>query len=398
MLGDDADSGLSQRLPTVTEAPSRERLRWEKELLGLYLSDHPLGELSAEMDGYVDTRTGDIGADLDQERVVVGGMAVGIRRVITRNRESMAVVTLEDMQGAVDVVVFPRTYADAGTAAKLNEDAVLLVAGRVDHKGDETVVLADTVWTWDEVTEQGRDAFAQAVAAGDRGRRGGRRRNGNGRGRGAGGNGDRPPGPGAGSPAPAVTETPAAAAPETLVVPRVSPLRGGRPEGTITVTIGGPAPPRPVAPPAATGSAVGETAPPLELPPQEVMEPVSGLGQPPAFEGLGPAGSDEPPLPDEASVAVASAARAPTLPVEAGPGQVLHVRFAAASDDRLVAVFEELKGVIKARPGGTPIVLHIPAGAGRTQEMRLGAGVAYDTELLAEAGRRFEGLLQLTLV
>ncbi len=180
MLGDEADSGLAQRLPTVTEAPPRERLRWEKELLGLYLSDHPLGELAEEMGGYVDTWTGDIGADLDQERVVVGGMAVGIRRVITRNKESMAVVTLEDLQGPVDVVIFPRTYADAGVAAKLTEDTVLLVAGRVDHKGDETVVLADSVWTWEEATAKGRDVFSQEVAAGNRGRRGGRRRNGNG--------------------------------------------------------------------------------------------------------------------------------------------------------------------------------------------------------------------------
>ncbi len=236
MLGDEADNGLAQRLPTVTEAPSRERLRWEKELLGLYLSDHPLGELAEEMGGYVNAWTGDIGADLDQERVVVGGMAVGIRRVITRNRESMAVVTLEDMQGSVDVVVFPRTYADAGVAAKLNEDAVLLVAGRVDHKGDETVVLADSVWTWEEAGEKGRDAFAAEVAAGDRGRRGGRR-DGNGRGRGGsnGGAGARPP---AGSPGAATVEPASPSPAETMIIPRVSPLRGSQPEGTITITIG----------------------------------------------------------------------------------------------------------------------------------------------------------------
>ena len=174
MLGDDDDASLAQRLPTVTEAPSRERLRWEKELLGLYLSDHPLGELAEEMGGYVNTWTGDIGADLDQERVIVGGMAAGIRRVITRKQESMAVVTLEDMQGSVDVVIFPRTYADAGVATKLTDDAVLLISGRVDHKGDETVVLADSIWTWDEAVEKGVTVFAQEVAAGDRGR--GRRR------------------------------------------------------------------------------------------------------------------------------------------------------------------------------------------------------------------------------
>jgi hypothetical protein len=407
----DEDAGLEHRLPVVTEAPPRERLRWEKELLGLYLSDHPLGEIASDMGGFVTAWSGDIGEGLDQQRVVVGGMAVGIRRVITRNRESMAVVTLEDLQGTVDVVIFPRTYADAGVAAKLTDDAVLLIAGRVDHKGDETVILADTVWTWDEATEKGQEAFAQEVAAGERGRRGGRRRDGNGRG----GNGYGRPGVLSDAP-PAVIPVEAAdpSAAETMVVPRVSPLRGSQPEGTITVTIGAAPPGRPApwggstvapdrspapldqTPPPDRSPPPLEMPPPLDLPTSGPVEPVSGPSQPPAVVELAP-DSDEPPLPDEARAAVASAARAATAPVEARPGQVLHIRFAPAPDERIVSVFAELKGVIKSRPGSTPIVLHIPAGAGRSQEMRLGVGIAYDAELLAEINRRFGDLLQLQL-
>ena len=105
------------------------------------------------MGRYVNAWSADVGEPLDQQRVVVGGMVVAIRRVITRNRESMAVVTLEDLQGTVDVVVFPRTYAETGDTWR--EDAVLLVAGRVDHKGDETVVLADSVWPWEEAAAMG---------------------------------------------------------------------------------------------------------------------------------------------------------------------------------------------------------------------------------------------------
>ncbi|MEX1344895.1 MAG: hypothetical protein AB1Z63_09515, partial [Candidatus Limnocylindrales bacterium] len=257
-----------------------------------------------------------------------------------------------------------------------------------DHKGDETVVLADAVWTWDEATEKGVAVFAQEVAAGDRGR-GRRRRNGNGRGAGS-ASGRASNGRGA---APADVATP----PETLVVPRVSPLRGGVAEGTISITIG--AGPPPGAAPAARPVPLGEseTVSPVDIPPQEPMEPVSGPAAPPAFESLSPDAEAEPPLPAEAGAAVASAERAQTVPTVAGPGQVLHVRFAPASDERLVAAFEGLKGVIKARPGETPVVLHIPAGQGRTQEMRLGAGIAYDAELVAECGRRFDGMVQLTL-
>ncbi len=390
-LGAEA-SPLERALPMATEAPSRERLRWEKELLGLYLSDHPLGEMAAEMGQYVDAWSGDIGEGLDQQRVVVGGMAAAIRRVITRNQESMAVVTLEDLQGSVDVVVFPRIYAEVGP--KLVDDAVLLFAGRVDHKGDETVILCDAVWTWEEATDQGRDRFIEEVAAADRGR--GRRRNGQGNGYGgSNGSGQARRGAGDNHPATTVPVTPHSPSPsQTLVVPRVSPLRGGVVDGTVTVAIGSATPARVDHP--ADHPEVEETAPPIDLPTLPA-EPLNGSSEPPAFQALAPDADEEPPLPDEARDAVVTAAAAATVPVEAGPDQVLHIRFDRAPDDKVVAAFAELKTLIRSRPGSTPIVLHIPAGAGRTQEMRLGVGIAYDADLVAEVGRRFGRLLQLQL-
>ncbi len=413
-LGTD-DSDLERPLPVRTEAPSRERLRWEKELLGLYLSDHPLGELAAEMGRYVDAWSADVGEPLDQQRVVVGGMAVGIRRVITRNRESMAVVTLEDLQGTVDVVVFPRTYAETGDTWR--EDTVLLVAGRVDHKGDETVVLADTVWTWDAAVLLGPEAFARAVAAGDRGRRG-PRRDGNGRSTGQPGRTESREGAAA-----SLAGAPLAAPLETLTIPRVSPLRGSQAEGTLVVTIGLPAQGRPgpaqrhptavartVGSPVAGPPAYGDLPEPTPAPdalraetPEPISglaeppEPISGPAEPPAFAALALDRDEEPPLPDEISATIADAAAAPTTALEAGPGQILHVRFGSAPNERIVAAFSELRALIKSRPGPTPVVLHVPAGAGRTHEMRLGVGIAYDAELLADVRRRFGDLLQLRL-
>jgi len=400
-LGAD-DAALEQPLPATTEAPSRERLRWEKELLGLYLSDHPLGELATEMGRYVNAWSAEVAEPLDQQRVVVGGMVVAIRRVITRNRESMAVVTLEDLQGWVDVVVFPRTYAETGPTWR--EDAVLLVAGRVDHKGDETVVLADSVWTWEDAVAGGPEAFAREVAAGDRGRRGARR-DGNGR-YGGGANGDRVtvavPVDSGGTPA-AVPGVQQALAPavETLTIPRVSPLRGSQPEGTMTVTIAAAPGAAGVAAPARQvigvpvssedpGLSSADFPPPLDIEAAEAAVPA-------AFSSLADDHDDAPALPDEARAAVARAAVASTVPVEAGPDQVLHIRFANAPSEHIVTTFGELRSLIKSRPGSTPVVLHIPAGPGRTQEMRLGVGIAYDGELLAEVNRGFGSRLQLEL-
>jgi hypothetical protein len=85
------------------------------------------------------------------------------------------------------------------------------------------------------------------------------------------------------------------------------------------------------------------------------------------------------------------------MALEAGPDQVLHVRFGDAPSERIVDAFGELRGIIRSRPGPTPVVLHIPAGASRTHEMRLGVGIAYDAELVAEVHRSLGSLVKLQL-
>src|SRR5438093_2557758 len=111
-----AESMVMERpLPAVVEAPVRERLRWEKELLGLYLSEHPMGEVSDRVAPFVTAYSGDLKDEsLDGQRLVVAGIVVGSRTVITRARATMAVVTLEDLQGAIEIVVFPKLYEQTG--------------------------------------------------------------------------------------------------------------------------------------------------------------------------------------------------------------------------------------------------------------------------------------------
>jgi hypothetical protein len=175
---------LERPLPPASEAPVRERLRWEKELLGLYLSEHPMGEIADQVGQYVTAYAGDLGDEsLDGQRVVLGGIVTGARTVITRSRATMAVVTLEDLQGSLEVVVFPKLYEQ--TMSTWADGAILLVAGRIDHRGDEVSLLADLVVDWDDAIARGPEAFAREVAAGERG--GYRRRTSGGEGDGNGG-------------------------------------------------------------------------------------------------------------------------------------------------------------------------------------------------------------------
>ncbi|HUP83505.1 MAG TPA: DNA polymerase III subunit alpha, partial [Candidatus Limnocylindria bacterium] len=315
--GDDS-TVLERPLPdNITEAAPRERLRWEKELLGLYLSDHPLGELAGTIGEFVNAYSGEMGEELDQQRVTIGGVVTELRRVITKARATMGVATLEDLQGTMEVIIFPKVFEQ--TEATWAEDAILLVAGRVDHKGEETVLLAEAVWTWEEASAMGAPEFARRVGALERGRRGGSRGSGerwgnsgnghaNGNGIGNGHSATTPVavGPGAGSAAspsvPRVVKT----------VPLVSPLRGGGVAGTIDVAFAT----------GARGQAVG--APQIDV----------------------AVADDEPPLPEEVVAQLIAAEQEPTLAVQAAPGQVLHIHFEPGGQDQIVGAMRELREIV----------------------------------------------------
>ena len=389
---------LERPLPQTAEAPVRERLRWEKELLGLYLSEHPMGEVADQVGAFVTAYSGDLKSDetLDGQRLVVGGIVVASRTVVTRARATMSVVTLEDLQGSIEVVVFPRLYETTGPIWQ--EGAILLVAGRVDHRGEEVSLLADVVVPWDDAVARGPEAFAHEVAQGDRGaprRRqpvavgpggaggpavpaaiGGANGNGYGHANGSGnGNG------GGGRPAP---RTGAPPDPRTFGLGRrpdiayVSPLRGGViPDG---------------------GSLELRSAAVSTLPPIAPAEPVSTY-----TDVAGASSTDdrdaEPALPDEARARVAADAAAATDPVEAATaGNVLHVRFGTVPAAQLVGAMEAIRGLIRERPGETRVVVHVPAVGGGVLPMELRSGIAYDADLLAEVQRRLgQGIVQLSV-
>jgi DNA polymerase-3 subunit alpha len=135
------------------EISRRERLRWEKELLGLYLTEHPLGDIADLLPELVTAYTGDLAEESDQARVTLGGIIQGTRRVITRAGSTMLVVQLEDLQGSLEVVVFPKVFTD--TVNAWTEDSVVLVSGRVDHRDEEAKLLCETVTAWDDAQRMG---------------------------------------------------------------------------------------------------------------------------------------------------------------------------------------------------------------------------------------------------
>jgi len=116
----------------VTAVPAEERLRWEREYLGMYLSDHPLRRISDRLAERVDTAVGELGAHLDGIYVQIGGAIRDLRAFIPRRSttgQRMAFMTVEDLSGACEVVVFARIFEEC--AELLRPDQVIVVRGRV---------------------------------------------------------------------------------------------------------------------------------------------------------------------------------------------------------------------------------------------------------------------------
>ena len=148
--GEDDIFPQKDELPPINEYPARDKLAMEKEVLGIYVSGHPLAEYEEQLRRKVSHTSLDfIPPDEDEDRmqveeetkVIIGGMAAGISVKYTRNNDKMAFLTLEDFQGSIEVILFPKVYEKCG--AFLKEEEVYLVKGRANVSADgEAKVIA----------------------------------------------------------------------------------------------------------------------------------------------------------------------------------------------------------------------------------------------------------------
>ena len=129
----------------------KEQLAFEKEMLGLYVSDHPLMGAEAALRRKTDNTIIEL-ADLEDGAMRrVGGVVTALQRKWTKKGDLMAVFTLEDLQSSIEVMVFPRTMADIGQM--LAEDSVLVVSGRVDKRDDQPKLIAMNCEVFDGITD-----------------------------------------------------------------------------------------------------------------------------------------------------------------------------------------------------------------------------------------------------
>ena len=154
-MGDQAvDSGLSLNpaIP-ISEWDKAILLSFEREMLGLYVSDHPLYGLEQVLASGTDCSIARIGNDerSDNQIITIGGLVTGIARKTTKQGSTWAIVTLEDLEGAIEVMVFPQTYQ--AVATMIAEDAVVFVRGRIDRPDDDSPRLVAMEITAPDLSE-----------------------------------------------------------------------------------------------------------------------------------------------------------------------------------------------------------------------------------------------------
>ena len=136
---------------TGVEIGLREQLNWERELIGLYVSDHPLNPYLEVLNQTVTHFSGQLAEAAPNERVRVAGLITNIRTHQTKTGKTMGFVTLEDIQGTVELVLFPRTWKKHSETLMFdkgeNEDPIVLFEGRLDSSGRDTKVLVDKIFT-----------------------------------------------------------------------------------------------------------------------------------------------------------------------------------------------------------------------------------------------------------
>ncbi len=146
-------TGVSETimLPDVTNVDRREMLNWERELIGLYISDHPLTPYQQTFAQIVSYFSGQLHEAQHEEKVRVAGLITAVRPYTTKTNKPMGFVSIEDVQGNIELVLFPRTWAQYREQMTVGQ--IIIVEGKADTNSTPPKILVDSIRTEIKILE-----------------------------------------------------------------------------------------------------------------------------------------------------------------------------------------------------------------------------------------------------
>jgi DNA polymerase-3 subunit alpha len=151
------DAGFSQNgfkstlnnLPSVKEWPEPQLLAFEKEMLGFYVTGHPLARYAHKLKRFTSSSTANLYESDDGREIKIVGLIAKIKQTVTRaKQEKMAILKLEDLEGVVEVLVFPAAFQKS--ARYIQPNTVVLVKGRLNRQEDTPKIVANDLFPMDE--------------------------------------------------------------------------------------------------------------------------------------------------------------------------------------------------------------------------------------------------------
>jgi DNA polymerase-3 subunit alpha len=137
-------------LPAIKEWPEPQILAFEKEMLGFYVSGHPLARYAPQLKRFTSTLTSNLSAHTDGEEIKIVGLIAKIKHTVTRaKQEKMAIIKLEDLEGAVEILVFPRTFQKV--SAYLLPNSVIMVKGALNLKEDTPKIIVNDLFPVEQI-------------------------------------------------------------------------------------------------------------------------------------------------------------------------------------------------------------------------------------------------------
>lgn len=134
-----------QKPPNIPEWPEHDLLRQEKEMIGFYITGHPLGAFAKVIERYANCSVDKLGERSEGDEVKVGGIILSAKHTVTkRNNERMAILTVEDLTGNVDALVFPRAYESCRQF--LDVDTPIFIQGKANLKDDQPKIIVEQIY------------------------------------------------------------------------------------------------------------------------------------------------------------------------------------------------------------------------------------------------------------
>ena len=153
LFGEDESFSASITLPEVEELPLDRLVAFEKDLLGFYLHEPPYVKKLKGIGGYISHRISEISEEVLKQKVTVGGVIVELKKVLTKkNAAEMAFLKLDDGEGVIECVVFPKTFAESKHF--LEKEEVVIITGKADRREDEYSLIVDSISVFNPETAE----------------------------------------------------------------------------------------------------------------------------------------------------------------------------------------------------------------------------------------------------